>query len=115
MRVVLLIVSLFIVGCSPTWKESPYEVYWIDGSKALGFSLGEGAYIRRVDEPISISSNAKYISVYACPETSCSYFYIDKVNDHQFAEHDEFVFGPFSKEQFLMLQSQLGLAKLEVE
>ncbi|WP_077343068.1 hypothetical protein [Pseudocolwellia agarivorans] len=115
MRVILILVSLFLIGCSPTWKELPYEVYYIDGTKTLGYSLGEGAYIGRIDEPKYISSNAKYISVYACPENSCSYFYIDKVNDHKFAEHNEFVFGPYTKEQFSGLESKFGLPQLKEE
>ena len=107
--------SLLVVSCSPTWKELPYEVYYIDGTKTLGYSLGKGAYIGRVYEPKFISSNDKYISVYACPEDSCSYFYIDKVNDHKFAEYYEFVFGPYTKEQFSGLELKLGLPQLNVE
>lgn len=115
MRVLLVLASLFLVGCSPTWKELPYEVYYIAGTKTLGYSLGEGAYVGRVDEPKHIGSNAKYISVYACPDNSCSYFYIDKVNDHKYAEHNEFVFGPYTKVQYSGLESTLELPQLQME
>ena len=67
MRIILILVSLLVVSCSPTWKELPYEVYYIDGTKTLGYSLGKGAYIGRVYEPKFISSNDKYISVYFMP------------------------------------------------
>ncbi|WP_105254938.1 hypothetical protein [Pseudoalteromonas sp. T1lg75] len=97
------------------WKELPYEVYYIDGAKTLGYSLGDGAYIGRVDEPKYIATNTKYISVYACPENTCSYFYIDKTKDHKFAEHNEFVFGPYTKAQFAGLESKLGLPQLKEE
>jgi len=108
-------VSLFLLGCSPSWEEQPYEVYWIDGTQTLGYSLGEGAYIGRIDEPKTIESNEKYISVFACPYISCSYYYIDKIKDHKFAEHDEFVYGPFTKLQFSNLIDSLGLPKLTTE
>jgi len=49
----------------------------------------------------------------ACPENICSYFYIDKVNDHKYAEHNEFVFGPYTKEEFTALELQLALPKLK--
>lgn len=115
MRVILVLASLFLVGCSQTWKELPYEIYYLDGTKSLGYSLGDGFYIGRVDEPKYVASNDKYISVYACPENMCSFFYIDKANDHKFAEPNEFVFGPYTKVQFVSLESKLGLPKLKQE
>ena len=59
----ILFISLFVLGCSPLWEEPPYQVYFIDNSKKLGYSLGEGAFIGRIDEPKMIASNDKYISV----------------------------------------------------
>jgi hypothetical protein len=114
-RNTLVLVSLLLLGCSPSWEEKPYEVYWIDGTTTLGYSLGGGAYIGRIDEPKTIESNEKYISVYACPLDSCSYYYIDKINDHKFAEHDEFVYGPYTKLQFSNLSGSLGLPKITTE
>ena len=72
MRIFLVVVSLLLLSCSPAWEESPYEVYYIDGTKTLGHSLGEGAYIGRIDEPVNIEANDKYISVYACPYKTCA-------------------------------------------
>ncbi|WP_053980175.1 hypothetical protein [Marinagarivorans algicola] len=109
MRIFLVLASLFLIGCSPVWEEQPYEVYYIGGTKTLGHSLGEGAYIGRIDEPVSIETNEKYISVYACPHKTCAFYYIDKINDHKFAEHDEFVYGPYTKIQFSSLVKKLGL------
>ncbi|WP_394202601.1 hypothetical protein [Marinagarivorans algicola] len=109
MRIFLVLASLFLIGCSPVWEEQPYEVYYIDGTKTLGHSLGDGAYIGRIDEPVSIETNEKYISVYACPHKTCAFYYIDKINDHKFAEHDEFVYGPYTKIQFSSLVKKLGL------
>lgn len=109
MRIFLVLVSLFLSGCSPVWEEPPYEVYYIDGTKTLGHSLGEGAYIGRIDEPINIETNEKFISVYACPYETCAFYYIDKIKDHKFAEHDEFVYGPYTKDQFSALIKKLGL------
>jgi len=115
LRNILVLLSLFILGCSPSWEESPYEVYWIDGAKSLGYSLGEGMFIGRIDEPKSIKSNENYISIYACPEEYCSYYYIDKNKDHKFAEHNEFVYGPYSENQFSVLVSRLGLPSVGSE
>jgi len=108
-RIFLLFASLFLISCSPVWEESPYEVYYIDGTKTLGYSLGEGAYIGRINEPMNIETNDKYISVYACPYKPCAFYYIDKIKDHKFAEHDEFLYGPYTIEQFSVLVKKLGL------
>lgn len=115
MRIILVLVSLILIGCSPVWEEPPYEVYYIDGTKTLGYSIGEGSYIGRIDEPININANKKYISVYACPYKTCSFYYIDKTKDHKFAEHDEFVFGPYTNEQFTTLVKKLGLPSVGSE
>lgn len=98
-----------LLGCSPDWAEPPYEVYWIDGAKTLGYSLGGGAFISRVEEPINIASNNKYLSVYACPKNQCAFYYIDKEQDHKYAEFNEFVYGPFSQQQFAIVAEEIGL------
>ncbi len=108
-RNLLVFVSLFLLGCSPSWEERPYEVYWINGTTTLGYSVGEGAYIGRIHEPIKIATNENYIAVYACPDDYCSYYYFDKTKDHKSAEHDEFVYGPFTKLEFAALVVSLGL------
>jgi hypothetical protein len=108
-RTFLVLISLLLSGCSPIWKEQPYKVYYIDGTKRLGYSLGQGAYIGRLDEPINIKSNKQYISVYACPHKTCAFYYIDKIKDNKFAEHKEFVYGPYTKAQFAAIAKKLGL------
>ena len=115
MRIILVLVSLFLIGCSPVWEEPPYEIYYIDGAKTLGYGIGEGAYIGRIDEPIKIKTNRKFISVYACPYKTCGFYYIDKINDHKFAEHDEFVYGPYTNEQFTRLVKKFGLPSVNSE
>ena len=84
-------------------------MYYIDGTKRLGYSLGQGAYIGRLDEPINIKSNEQYISAYACPHKTCAFYYIDKAKDNKFAEHNEFVYGPYTKAQFAAITKKLGL------
>ena len=106
---------VLLLGCSPSWIEAPYEVYIIDDVKSLGYSLGNGGYIGRIEEPVNIASNEAFISVYACPKSVCSFYYIDKRNDHKYAEAEEVVFGPFSEEQFMSLQIKLGLPYLRFE
>ncbi len=112
MKVFLTLALLLLASCSQIWEEQPYEVYYIDSTKALGYSLGEDAYIRRIDEPVNIDTNKKYISVYACPYETFAFYYIDKTKDHKFAEHDEFVYGPYTKEQFSALIKKLGLPSI---
>lgn len=115
MKYILLIVALLLVSCSSSWSEPPYEVYWINGVKSLGFRVGNGAYIGRIDEPRFINANKKFISVYACPEESCAYYYIDRIKDHKFAESTEFVFGPYTKKVFFGLQQKLLLPELSAK
>ncbi|WP_417357257.1 hypothetical protein [Gallaecimonas pentaromativorans] len=115
MKHILSLIAVLLIGCSPSWSEGPYEVYWIDGVKSLGFNVGDGAYIGRIDEPKFINANEKFISVYACPEESCAYYYIDRSKDHKFAEPTEFVFGPYSQEAFMGLQQKLLLPELSTK
>ncbi len=112
MKYILFFAALSIIGCSPSWRDGPYEVYWIDGTKNLGFNVGESSYIQRIEEPKEISSNNNFISVYACPEKSCAFYYIDRVKDHKFAEPKEFVFGPYTKQEFEQLQKEMSLPKV---
>lgn len=115
MRIILILVSLTLIGCSPVSEEPPYEVYYIDGVKTLGYSIGEGSYIGRINEPKNINANKKYISVYACLYKTCYFYYIDKTKDHKFADHYEFVFGPYTNEQFTRLVKKLGLPSISSE
>lgn len=109
LKFIFILVAIFIVGCSSSWSDGPYEVYWIAGKKSLGYSLGEGSYIQRIEEPKEIKANKYFISVYACPESSCAFYYINRVKDHKFAESSEFVFGPYTEQEFEKLQKQLPL------
>ena len=109
MRIFLVLIPLLLNGCSPIWEEQPYEVYYIGDTKKLGYSLGQGTYIGRLDEPINIKSNEKYILAYACPHKICAFYYIDKTKDNKFAEHNEFVYGPYTKAQFAAIAKELGL------
>ena len=112
MKQAWFLVTFFILGCSSSWRDGPYEVYWIDGKKSLGFIVGEGSYIERIEEPKEIKADTNFISVYACPEKSCAYYYIDRVKDHKFAESTEFVFGPYTKQEFEKLQKELSLPNI---
>jgi hypothetical protein len=112
---VILVSCIIIFSLWPSWSDGPYEVYWIDGKKSLGYSLGEGAHIRRIESPRKIEANEKYISIYACPDDSCGFYYIDRTKDHQFAEATEFVFGPYTKAKFMELQQTMLLPMLDTE
>lgn len=110
-----LLIVMLVVACTPSWSDGPYEVYVIDGVKSLGLNVGDGAYIGRIDEPKTIKANGKFISVYACPEDSCAYYYIDRMKDHKFADSVEFVYGPYTQEKFSKLQRELSLPELSWE
>ena len=111
----LLLITVLLVGCSPTWSDGAYVVYEIDGVKSLGFNVGEGAYIGRIDNPEIINADDRFISIYACPESSCAYYYLDRRQDHKFADSTEFVYGPYTQEKFLTLQQDLQLPRLSKE
>ncbi|WNZ55526.1 hypothetical protein QT397_22165 [Microbulbifer sp. MKSA007] len=113
LKYIPLLVAIFLIGCSPSWSDGPYEIYWIDGEKALGFNLGDDAYIRRIDKPHHISANEMFVSVYACPEGACVYYYIDRLKDHKFADSSKFVFGPYTEKTFVQLEQKLKLPTLE--
>ena len=113
---ILTFVALILISsCGQRWQEKPYEVYWINGTKSLGYSLGDGAFIGRIDYPKYIASNESYLSVYACNENVCAFYYIDKIADHKHADHDEFVYGPFSKLEFFRIKTKLGLPDVRIE
>ncbi len=112
MKYILYLTAALLAGCSASWSDGPYEVYLIDSVRTLGFRIGEGAYIGRIDEPKNINANKKYISVYACPEEVCAYYYIDRIKDHKFADPAEFVYGPYTKKAFTQLQNSLLLPEL---
>ena len=97
------------MGALQFGRSNTYKVYYIDDTKRLGYSLGQGAYIGQLDELINIKSNEKNISAYACPNKVCAFYYIDKVKDNKFAEHNEFVYGPYTKAQFSAITKKLGL------
>ena len=113
--ILVFLVSVLLLGCGQSWKEEPYEVIWINGTSSLGYNVGNGAYIGRVDFPMHIASNENYISVYACEDSVCSFYYIDKVKDHKYADHGEFVYGPFSKDTFSAIKDNLGLPNIEIK
>lgn len=112
--IAVIVIVILLLGCSRYWKEGPYEVYWIDGNTTLGYNVGNGGYIGRVKEPVYIESNNKYISVYGC-HTVCSYYYIDKTQDHKYADSDEFVYGPFTEKEFNLIINKLELPKITHE
>lgn len=115
MKYLILIMILLLTACTPSWTDGPYEIYIIDGEKNLGYNLGEGAYIRRIDEPRYVNANDSFVAVYACPKQSCAYYYIDRQKDYKFAEANEFVFGPFAKDEFYELTKSLNLPHLQDE
>jgi len=113
-KIALLLISYLINGCNQEWSDGPYKIYWINGERKLGYSLGNGAFISRLDAPKLISSNNQFISIYSCHDMKCHYFYIDKEKDHKFAEHNEFVYGPFDTKNYKILKDKLNLPTLNI-
>lgn len=121
MKYLLIILSLFLTACSDfgeNWRSGDYAVYWIDNpdDKVLGYEVGEGAFIKRIDARISaVGANENYISAISCSNNKCSYFYIDRLKDHKYADGPEAVNGPYNKEEFEAKTSELSLPTLSTQ
>lgn len=111
----LSLLLFFITACDSgvLWKDSPYEVYWVDttDNQSLGYSLGDGGIIQRVDKVIAIGSNEKYIVAKqrSINQQKILYYYLEKAKDKKFYDASDVVKGPFSIEQFKREKQYLGL------
>jgi hypothetical protein len=112
--VLFLVSSLYACDSGVEWKDSPYEVMWIDtrNNRTLNHTIDENASIGRVDaEVIAVGSNAKYVVAKqrSIGRDSVSYFYIDKTKDDMYLNGNEITQGPFSEDKFFQLKIELGL------
>jgi hypothetical protein len=112
----LIIITSYLCSCDSgvEWKDSPYEVIWIDtgGNRTLNHKISENTSIGRVKaEVIAVGSNEKYVVVKQKPidGSPISYFYIDREKDDKYLNWDEITQGPFSEARFLRLKAELGL------
>ncbi len=112
----LIIITSYLCSCDSgvEWKDSPYEVIWIDtgGNRTLNHKISENTSIGRVEaEVIAVGSNEKYVVVKQKPidGSPISYFYIDREKDDKYLNWDEITQGPFSEARFLRLKAELGL------
>ncbi len=121
MKYVLIILSLFLAGCSDfgeNWRNGKYAVFWIDDpdNKVLGYEVEDGAFIKRIGPKISaVGANDSYISAVSCRRNRCSYFYIDREKDHKYADGPEAVYGPYGKDQFDAKTIELELPVLSTK
>lgn len=120
-RVLLIIFTAFLCSCDSgvEWKDSPYEVIWIDtgDNRALNHEISENASIGRVEaEVIAVGSNDKYVVAKQKPiGGSISYFYIERAKDDKYLNWNEITQGPFSEFRFLQLKTELGLPEFSKE
>lgn len=121
-RVLFIIFTTFLCSCDSgvEWKDSPYEVIWIDtgDNRTLNYEISENASIGRVEaEVIAVGSNEKYVVAKQKPigGGSISYFYIDRAKDDKYLNWDEITQGPFSEARFLQLKAELGLPEFSKE
>jgi hypothetical protein len=102
------------------WKDSPYEVIWIDtvDNRTLNHEISENASIGRVEaEVVAVGSNVKYVVAKQKPigGGSISYFYIDRAKDDKYLNWDEITQGPFTEVRFQELKTELGLPDFSKE
>ena len=121
-RALFIIFTTLLCSCDSgvEWKDSPYEVIWIDtgDNRTLNHEISENASIGRVEaEVIAVGSNEKYVVAKQKPigGGSISYFYIDRAKDDKYLNWDEITQGPFSEARFLLLKAELGLPEFSKE
>lgn len=115
-RALLIFFTSLLCSCDSgvEWKDSPYEVIWIDtnDNRTLNHEISENTSIGRVDaEVIAVGSNERYVVAKQKPigGGSISCFYIDRAKDDKYLNWHEITQGPFSESRFLQLKTDLGL------
>ena len=121
-RIFLLLLSVFLYSCDSgvKWRDSPYEVIWIDtgNNRTLNYEISEIASIGRVEaEVIAVGSNDKYVVAKQKPIGGgpISYFYIERAKDDEYLNANEITQGPFSETRFLQLKTELNLPEFSRE
>lgn len=116
MNRIALLLTLCVTACDygVLWKESPYQVQWIDTkeNRTLTYDLGNGHSIERVEaEILAVGINERYVVAKQrkMGSETINYFYIERNKDHQYKNDNEITQGPFSINEFIELKKVLGL------
>ncbi len=107
-----------LAGCDSRvlWRDAPYQVYWIDNSPyKLGYDLGNGGVISKVDHVNAVGSDSSYVVVRSHKPGSDQslYYFIDKAVDSVYRKDS--VEGPFSREAYEALKEKKNLPDFEKE
>jgi hypothetical protein len=121
-RAIVLAILLVLSSCDygEKWRDSPYEVIWIDteNNRSLYYDLGDNASIGRVEaEVIAVGSNEKYIVAKQKSVSSdlIAYYFIERKKDSKYYNGSEITQGPFTESNFLKIKSELGLPEFTKE
>ena len=111
-----LIFAFFLLGCDSRvlWTDGMHQVVEIDvpGNSELCYELGKGACIGRIGSVFEIGSNQRFIVVKSCPDSECSYFYLEKSRDDGFIDKRDLIKGPYSAKEYESTKATLGLPQL---
>jgi len=118
-KIVLLSLTFFFLGCDYRilWTDGAHKVLLIDTPEnpKLCYDLGErgfkGGFICRVEAVVEVGSNERFIATKSCPDSGCSYYYLEKSLDDGFIDKKELVKGPYSAKEYEAKRTISGLPK----
>ena len=118
---IILALVVFLWGCvfdsGEKWRDGPYSVLWIDtaDNRTLNYDVGNGGSVGRVEKTVmAVGSNDAYVVAQQQPGTDASiisYYIIDRLKDHKYADSQEFVIGPLSEGEYESKKVLLKLPK----
>ncbi len=106
----ILITILFLLSNCTTEKkiDEKYTIVNIDGYWDLGYSLGEGNSIGRIDN----ISKAGWKFNYIYGVSDGKYYWFDKTKDDKYNNAEDIVIGPLTKKIFYNKMDSLGIKNI---
>jgi hypothetical protein len=122
-RLTILALASLITACGALWTDDPYKVIGTDGVIRLVYSINDkGGSIGRVSgQVVAVGSNETYVVAKRKQDKSWAefdkepitdqlmFYYIEKSKDNMYFNGEEITKGPFTLDEFIKLQSELGL------
>ncbi len=110
----LAVLPLFILSLCDSgteWSSPPYQVYWVDirSELELGYWNGENWHGRVGPRVIAVARNDLYVTAARQNDERVEYYYIEISKDNFVLNADQITKGPFDKQEFEHLATELGL------